>query len=90
MAGASLMVLAWLLVQTIASTVVEDPLLYNITVDNHGDMDADIQSCHCGRGTGMCRDLGVILKGKVQTFGGIAWSQFVYPDGSVCYDYFSW
>ena len=87
MAGASLMVLAWLLVQAIASTAVGDPLLYNITVDNHGDMDADIQSCHCGRGTGMCRDLGVILKGKVQTFGGIAWSQFVYPDGSVCYDY---
>ena len=87
MADASLTVLVWMLVQTIASTALEVTLLYNITLDSPWGMDADIQSCRCGRGTSMCRDLGVIHKGKAQTFGGITWSQFVYSDDSVCYDY---
>ena len=35
----------------------------------------------------MCRELGVVLQQSESSFSNITWGQFVYPDGSVCYDY---
>ena len=61
---------------------------YNVSVTNTADMDADVILCHCGRGTGECEDVGVVLKGGTNaTFSGLGWSQFTYPDGHVCYDW---
>mmetsp|Transcript_35671 Transcript_35671/g.43002 ORF Transcript_35671/g.43002 Transcript_35671/m.43002 type:complete len:259 (-) Transcript_35671:510-1286(-) len=62
-------------------------MMYNITFVNHADMDAEVAACECGRGTDMCDDVDVVLKGGSKNITNLEWSQFRYPDGSICYSY---